>query len=309
MLEDFLRSGLSFRSYCVTDPQSDKEASSRLNPGLLQGQWSDGGMSLAILLDCLMMSAWAGSASLSRAEVALNSFTCYYWVCINLADSRDKNTDFLPVQTAKSICELCGHAILGCWKWSKEAAFAPCYREEMIMESLFSKMKKPFRGSPSLKDAIHGCSACHLEQWRNCPPKVDDSKTCSSALEMSELSKIAKQGLRDAVDMQAFVSIDRTPSAVLKDFSSWWSKEGQKLLTSDLGPSSAEIDEEALWAVEMDVTLTDVPPTDIAPPPAEDVDSASTLLAAEDRVALMHEVADCAERGWLFWFGNVILLL
>ena len=167
------------------------------------------------------------------------------------------------------------------------------------MESLFRKMKRPFRGTPSLKDAIRGCRACHVEQWRTCPPKADGSKKCSAQLEIGQLNQIAKQALRDAVDLQAFICLDRTPSKVLTNFSSWWSKEGQKLLTSDFASPGTEIDEEELWAVEEDVTLTDVPPADVLHPPAADTSNASALLAAEDRAALMSKVAQLVECEWL----------
>ena len=292
--KDLLRAGLSFKSYTIHDGQSDREACARFNPGLLVGQWSDAGMSLAMLLDCLMMACWAGCGDSSPAEVCYNAFCCYYWVMLNVCQSRSTGSDFLPLQTSRNICALCAHAILGACNWSEELRFAPNCREERVMEHFFSKCKAPYRGSPSLKDGVHGVQACHLQQWRECPPKVNTSKGFHRPVPAKEAKRIARQALKDAALLQSYITVDKTADTVLEELSCFWAKEGRKLFAGE-GATHATSDggwlpEDDLFAAEIDVTEFDVPPSDVAHEvTVNDSSAGDTLLAAEDRSVLVDQ--------------------
>ena len=130
-----------------------------------------------------------------------------------------------------------------------------------------------------------------MEQWRDCPPTPNSAYTCSEPLQSSTLQQIAKQGLKDAADLQSFICVDRRPDEILQGLSDWWSKAGHKLMTSDCGVTLGQLqaEEEELFCIEEDVTLMDVPPSDVLPPSENGMDTASALLAAEDRVSMMVE--------------------
>ena len=231
--------GLSPSAFAVEDPQSDKGAVARLNPGLLKGQWTDPGAAAPMLLSALMVSCWGGSKKLPRSEILFNACVCYYWTLANMAQSRAAygqaaHLHWLPPQTSRSICALCGHAILAALEWPADVVYAPRLREERVMESFFSKVKSRFRGSPSLRDGIQGAHCTHLEQMKQGPPLPDRAWQAQAPLSSVVALSIVKKALQTAAVLQASFSRDKTPRQVLDNVATYWAKEGCNILTGDM---------------------------------------------------------------------------
>ena len=112
-LTPLLSGGLNARAYCSTDPQSDKQASQKLCVGYLTGRWEELGALVSMLVASLLASAWQASPAFEVQDHFLNSMSAYYFLLINLSESRAKGSAqgaarFLPLPTCKLLLTLAG---------------------------------------------------------------------------------------------------------------------------------------------------------------------------------------------------------
>ena len=215
-----------------------------------------------MLFSALLTSAWSGSVNVSVSQVFYNAMALYYLLVINLGEHRARKSDsFWPLDTVRSMCGLCAHAVMGALYWPKELLFSPRHREERVAESLFSKAEASYRGTPSIKDGIWGLHTCHLQQFRS--GQAVPKGQYIDPLSPERAEELAKQALKDAAHLQAYLCVDQEPKTILGSVSTFWKHEGRALLVGDaaLHENVLEEAELDLFASEVDVTESDAPPS------------------------------------------------
>ena len=211
-----LKGGLAFKAFVCQDPQSDKQSSQRLNMQHACRDFDDWGVRIHAMIGGLFQSGWASASGFSQAQQQENLFTCYYIVLLQVMWQCEKGdgkweSKFLPSQTVKNVLGLCGHGILGNLM---DAGF-PDYRTELPIEQAFGEVKRPFRGSPNLKDCILGSHLHHLRQLRSLsknPSPVPEPAALRQGLTKEHTVELAKHGFRSACIFQSLITItSKTP--------------------------------------------------------------------------------------------------
>ena len=105
--------------------------------------------------------------------------------------------------------------------------------QELPAEHHFARLKQHFRGQGSIKDAVQamrleaGKQARDLERIRDA--SVLDARTTAEsreALTDRDLERLAKQGLSAALQLQAWLTSDKTPEELYDHLRVWYPGRG-----------------------------------------------------------------------------------
>ena len=146
---------------------SDIEAVQRLNPVYAgSDDWSASGLGVATLVSALISSVGEGSAGSSCSERFSNAATGYFLVLINTASAQRLYASawqehFLHGTTVRNVAHYMAGAMLACLTdlVPDGSIFA-----EKVCEHHFSKVKQPWRGTPSLRECIYSTQSVHVEK-------------------------------------------------------------------------------------------------------------------------------------------------
>lgn len=213
-LVSLLKSGLSVKAYVHANPMSDKQAAYRLNPGFFGGSWQDPGPVICAVVLCLLLSGWQACRGFSREEQFLNVMSAYYLVLLGFSTARTKHGSnsskhFWHITTVRNLLSLAGHAVLAHIYWDREVPWMPRCREERICEHMYGEAKKPFRGSPSFKDALYGFQAHHARLHQKGVPTPQGESV--EALGVDRASVLAERALGAACRFFCSVSTNLRP--------------------------------------------------------------------------------------------------
>ena len=230
-----LRRGLPWKSYCMREPMSDIEAVQRLNPVYAgNDDWSASGLGVATLVSALISSVGEGSAGSSCSERFSNAAMGYFLVLINTASAQRLYASawqehFLHGTTVRNVAHYMAGAMLACLTdlVPDGSIFA-----EKVCEHHFSKVKQPWRGTPSLRECIYSTQSVHVENSRKVLPKMSDqTKPKMPGLDPSEASRLFLEAYNSAALFQSWIQHDQRPQDVKENFELWWHKTGSAFLT------------------------------------------------------------------------------
>lgn len=179
----------------------------------------ESGCLISMVVDALIVSCWGGAKLYDYNLVTLckHSFFAYYFLLMGATQSLSEHKKkwsrhFLPKTTLKNLLYTCARTILGCIHWDERVPFRPCSRTETCCETHFSAVKAPFRGQPSIKDAILGSYHCHMKQHlearKMCWDKASKGVTVTP-LSVSEVESIAEECFGKAAAFLSWISVDQ----------------------------------------------------------------------------------------------------
>lgn len=179
------------------------------------GSALDHGAMVAMLLSALVSAGWHAAGSDLRVVFG-DSMTAYYLLMMSLMRAMKKHgtawaRNFLPLTTLKTLAYVTAHAALACCHWPADVEWRPRARVETLCEFYFSSVKRPFRGSPSLKDGILGCHFHHMQQLRQSANFIQSPRKGEFVTKICprEAAALAEESLKRASDFVAWISVNQ----------------------------------------------------------------------------------------------------
>ncbi|CAE7465119.1 unnamed protein product [Symbiodinium sp. KB8] len=130
------------------------------------------------------------------------------------------------------------------------ASIRPSRFAERAAELHFTSIKKNYRGSPNLRNILVGSHWHHLQQVRK--SRHGDIKDLPDlqSVAADRARHLAGEAYQHAARFQAWVSVNRTPNQVAKEFEQYREHEGHAVLgsTGDADDPGRDLDPEALMS-------------------------------------------------------------
>ena len=153
------------KAYTGTARQSDIQSAKASNPAYYGDEWDAIGPIQFWYWEALLNSGWnCYEFYESCEEMFLNACCAYYILLFNFQRAQERHPDdwethFFPRVTLQNTVASVLHLFSRCCYWPKDIPFAPSKTREIIIEGHFGVVKAPFRGTPKLRDMIHGTVA------------------------------------------------------------------------------------------------------------------------------------------------------
>lgn len=139
---------------------------------------------------------------------------------------------FLPAATLKNSCRICIFSILHCIYGEKYTS--PRYFSEKIAEWHYSRVKKEFRGSPSIREGVMATQKQHLCNLKSQPsPPTLPTSDMEAPLSLQRAQHLVREALKASCLFQSFITVQQVPSDVAKELKEWWQSFGHSLFTKD----------------------------------------------------------------------------
>ena len=273
--------------YVAADPQNDLAGAMLLSPPWIGEGWSSLGAHVMSLLAGLFVSATTGSVGYTKAEIAENAFSGYYFLLLIVAGNEKRfgaawKPRCLAEATVKNGCALAHYCVV-----SSLTGFEPRFLQEIGIERHFSALKMPFRGSPSLKDYLYGNMALNSRQARKLQGmSAQDLQKYNSTkdrepLSMEALKLLSKKGCASAVQLYSCISDSLSATDAYGMLRQWWSDRGQQFFRS-LRPDALE--DEDLHPDVVELLQGELPNA-----------NAEILQTLEDRAKISEEIIEVLE--------------
>ncbi|CAE7037389.1 FEN1, partial [Symbiodinium sp. CCMP2456] len=286
-----LQANLPVRAFVGHDHQSDRDSIFRMSPPFLTRTWSAMGQHFHALIAALMMSGATASKGFAKVHHASNAFAAFYLLCLhvlyNVHKKRDR-TQSIHQTTVRNACALCAN-IITCTMTPLE----PKLIQERPVEEHFSKLKAPYRGQPTLRDALFSLARLNGRQAKQLEKETVDSLSaaptvqCREPLTEDQLGKIANKSLVSAIQYFCMHCKDETPDELSCKFFHWWKHSSESYFRTSL---HVEADED------------DVQPEAVVEEAGADVVQAhhlQLLEAVQDRAVVMEELLKGPDAGAL----------
>ena len=208
----------------------------RINPAYLKNGWSSFGHHVLCWL-CSLISLGGeavSSAQFSARERFLAAGTAYFALLMGAMEAqlrcgKDWSQQYLPSTTVRNAAHVCACNVLSCMYAGKQGrdSFSPHCFAEKISEFAFSTSKRPYRGTPTVAQGIHGSYRHHLEQSRKTflpPTPMHD------VVDAADAANLWQQCRREAALTMSFISSGKKADAYEKDFHAWFQDAGRGIL-------------------------------------------------------------------------------
>ena len=187
---------LPHRVYGCGDMMSDKAGASRLSPPYLDRSPFLFGQHVASLLASLLASFTTASKAFTKTEHCLNAMSAYYVLAIHLAQNMDEyrgqwQQHSLSLPTARNTMALCAFGV-----HASMMEVEPCNVQEIHIEHFFAAIKAPFRGAPSVKDALLGEAKHHLSQIKELRNRTDETMLSDSYPSSEDRKPLSKEEVK-----------------------------------------------------------------------------------------------------------------
>ena len=190
----------------------------------------------------------------------------------------------LPLATVRLALQMLAHVVLLARHGAPGASIRPSRFAERAAELHFTSIKKNYRGSPNLRNILVGSHWHHLQQVRK--SRHGDIKDLPDlqSVAADRARHLAGEAYQHAARFQAWVSVNRTPNQVAKEFEQYREHEGHAVLgsTGDADDPGRDLDPEALMS-NADV-VEDEGEAD------GDAENMQVLQSIEDHVVVKSEV-------------------
>ncbi|CAE7230860.1 unnamed protein product, partial [Symbiodinium sp. CCMP2456] len=171
-LSAMLAEGLPVKAYALADVQSDDASFQRLNPRYLQDSWSEVGAHVYVMISCLISLCTEGSEKISLPG-RFRAATCAYgmlllglWAVRRRFD-KEWTRWYLPIQTLRHLAAICTQQMALCIVVPDTCTVLGNKFQEKVAEYHYGSLKAPYRGVPSIRDAIVGGQLLRTKQLKN----------------------------------------------------------------------------------------------------------------------------------------------
>ena len=179
-----LKANLPIRAFVGHDHQSDRDSISRMSPPFLTRTWSGIGQHFHALIAALLMSGATASKGFTKVQHASNAFSAFYLLCLhvvyNVYKKRDRSQS-LHQTTVRNACALCANIIT-----STMTPLEPKLVQERPVEEHFSRVKAPYRGQPTLRDALFGLARLNGRQAKQLEKETVESLSAAQTVQCRE---------------------------------------------------------------------------------------------------------------------------
>ena len=154
--------GMSSKTYCGSQTQSDKQGAQAFNMKFYGEQWDALGHNLYAFVEALLLSPWNCTGLYDSIEqIIFNNLCGYYFVHFNIMTLQKEFGDqwtahFLPLVTVQNSFSDVGHLAARCLFYPVDVPFLLPKQREVPIEHHFGECKSPYRGNPKYKDMIIG---------------------------------------------------------------------------------------------------------------------------------------------------------
>ena len=248
-ISDMLRKGLPVKSYSLTDTQSDEASFQRINPKYLDDSWCQVGVHLYILVSCLVSLCTEASEGLSVTARFRNATCAYSLLLLGLwavrqAYDKDWTSWYLPIQTLRHLAAICTQQMALCTEAPQNCTVLANKFQEKVAEYHYGALKAPYRGVPSIRDAIVGGQLLHAKQLKS-PQRTQPPKPAGQ-LTRAEAQALSKECWSACFTFQSWIMQGPTADEISALFDAWWLEEGQGMLAKSrrLRPPSPEDEED-----------------------------------------------------------------
>ena len=282
-----LRGGLPWKSFCMREPMSDAEALQRLCPAYPAARdWSAYGLAVACLVSALISAVGEASRGSSTAERFSNAAMGYFLVLFNTAAAQKTHNSqweshFLHGTTVRNVAHYFGGVMLAC---GTDLIPDGSIFQEKVCEHHFSKLKGPWRGTPSLRECIYSTHQVHTANSRQ-DLRLNDQEA-SPALAPAQMQGLFSESFELAADMQSWISQGVRPDDVKQHFREWWESSGQAFITQQ---TEQQMEQEAEDALD-EVLETAAAPADGPEEEETEASSLQILQTVEDLAVLKQEI-------------------
>ena len=168
-----LQNGIPVGALFGRDLQSDKDHAMILSPGYLRrARWLDPGLSAFQYLASCLTSVWLASDLFSASELLEVSLTAYYVLLACVAKSWHERgahweKNCMSKTTVRLLLGSAGHLALRCVYWPRSIPFSPSRTQEDACERHFAAVKRPYTGTPTVKDALYSTQLVHANHFKS----------------------------------------------------------------------------------------------------------------------------------------------
>ena len=199
---------------------------------------------MATLISALISVVGEGSGGSSNRDRFCNASMGYYLVLMNTASAQERygqewQDHYLRTATIRNIVHYFAGVMLGCMT---ELVPDQSTFQEKVCEHHFSKLKAPWRGTPSLRECIYSTHSVHVASARS-QLRLSEAAAEGSSLPLSEAQRLFEESFRLAANFQAWISDGRRPKDGMKSFDGW-AESGRVLVTQNLNVQEDEDDDE-----------------------------------------------------------------
>ena len=263
----------------------------RLSMPYLQRSCFSLGLRIAALIAALQASYTTASAIFTKEQQCLNAFPVYYLLALHICLNQDSHGTrwqevTLSAQTIKNCCGLAAHCVT-----SAMTSIETSTAQEIAIERYFSNLKRPYRGTPSVRDCTQGTARAVLQQTRSLQGVTAEQLDAvphqqRDPLTPEVIAKCSSKACATAIKFMSLICVDVTADEVVHKFTKWYDKKGSKFF----GASSSHVPAEDM-ADELDFEQF-VELDDDAVDEGVAHSCSNIVHAVQDRAAVREEVAE-----------------
>ncbi|CAE7906305.1 unnamed protein product [Symbiodinium sp. KB8] len=192
--------GISRKAYTLQDTMSDEQPLcpmyQRVNPRHLDDGWATGGLHVYMLLSALLSGCCEGANQLSKEIRFINATCAYALLLLGVWNARKRFGQtwaswFIPMVSVRNLCQLAVQQMAACIAKPADTAVLPGCFQEKQSEYHYSRLKMPYRGTPSVRDAIVGVQLLHCKQLRNHKPPTPEKDMDLAGLDCKDAKILA----------------------------------------------------------------------------------------------------------------------
>ncbi|CAE7839002.1 Dnah5 [Symbiodinium sp. CCMP2592] len=151
-----------------------------------------------------------------------NGLTAYYLLLLHVSESKrlggkDWQGRCLPLQTIRNACHLMAHSVLAAMFTAADGPWRLRCRQEHVAEAHFSRLKKSWRGTPSLLNAIYSGQLEHMRACREARNFQFSAVSPATPVDTRLAGELSSQCFRDACMFQASISKSRRAENISQD--------------------------------------------------------------------------------------------
>ncbi|CAE7458131.1 unnamed protein product [Symbiodinium sp. CCMP2592] len=293
-VSNMLGFGLPPRAYTLHSPMSDRDSACRMAPCYIGRTWMGLGTHLYALMGGLIASCTVASAAFSKKELVLNAFTLHFWCVLHAAGNmhvykKSWQQHSISLTTLRNISRMAAGSVA-----TGLTGLEPAALQEGRIEHHFSLIKRHVPGAATLKDLILGTAREHgrqasLLRARSCEELATTFTTQPrDPISLEELTKLGKQALAAAIQLQSWISTDLTTSECYDQLHTFWHRKNGAQLFGECEPDKPIDEEESDGEEDMTPDAVEITPAaENQDPPAELSQDVACLTRVQGRAAVI----------------------
>ena len=275
-VSNMLGFGLPARADTLHNPMSDRDSACRMAPCYIRRTWMGLGTHLYALMGGLIASCTVASAAFSKKELLLNAFTLHFWCVLHASTNMHTfkkawQQRSISLTTLRNISRMAAGCVA-----TGLTSLEPAALQEGRIEHHFGLIKRHVPGAPTLKDLILGTAKEHAKQASMLRASSSEELATSfttqprDPISLEELTKLGKQALAAAIQLQSWISTDLTTSECYDQLHSFWHRKNGAQLFGECEPNAPIGEEESDGGEDVTPDAVEITPAaENQDPPAE----------------------------------------